>query len=41
MQTPFFWLGADAESAAIEQETREQLAREAYVVDHTDAQADE
>jgi len=39
--TYFHWLGADARAAADEQATREQLAREAYEVDHRDAQADE
>jgi hypothetical protein len=39
--TYFFWLGREARAAADEQATREQLAREAYEVDHRDAQADE
>ena len=39
--TFYHWLGAEAHAAADEQEAREQLAREAYVVDHTDAQSDE
>jgi hypothetical protein len=35
------WLGADAKAIADEYETQRQLAREAFEVDHTDAQADE
>lgn len=38
--TYYMWLGAQAEVVATEQETREQLAREAFTVDHTDAQAE-
>jgi hypothetical protein len=34
--TYLFWLGADAEPTAIELETREQQAREAFTVDSTD-----
>jgi hypothetical protein len=41
MTPPYFWLGHEARAAADEQATREQLAREAYEVDHTNAQADE
>lgn len=37
----YFWLGAEAEQAERDEATREQLAREAFVVDHTDIQADE
>jgi hypothetical protein len=37
----YFWLGREAAQAAAEQATREQQAREAFTVDHTDAQADE
>jgi hypothetical protein len=41
MTPPYFWLGADARAVADEQATREQLAREAFEVDHMDAQTDE
>lgn len=34
--TPFFWLGADAETVACEAETYEQLAAEAFVLDSTE-----
>jgi len=34
--TYFMWLGAEAETVAIELETREQQAREAFLVDTTD-----
>jgi hypothetical protein len=39
--TYYHWLGSDAKRIADECETQRQLAREAYEVDHTDAQADE
>lgn len=39
--TYLFWLGAEAEEVAIDHETRVQQAREAFVVDLTDPQADE
>lgn len=39
--TYYHWLGREAEQVAAEQETREQQAREAFVVDLTEAQADE
>jgi len=35
-----FWLGSDAKAIADEYETQQQLAREAYVVDLTDSQAE-
>jgi len=35
-----FWLGSDAKHIADEYETQQQLAREAYTVDHLDAQAE-
>lgn len=41
MTPPFFWLGADAKLVADEYETQQQLAREAYEVDHTTTQSDE
>ncbi len=34
--TYYHWLGADAETVATEQETREQLASEAFTLDSTD-----
>jgi hypothetical protein len=39
--TYYFWLGSEARRIADEQATREQLAREAYEIDHRDAQTDE
>lgn len=36
-----FWLGAEAKRIADEYETQVQLAKEAYEVDHLDAQSDE
>ena len=41
MTPPYFWLGSDAKRVADDYETQQQLAREAFEVDHTDAQADE
>lgn len=40
MTPPFFWLGAEAKRIADEYETQQQLAREAYEVDLTDAQTE-
>lgn len=37
----YHWLGREADQVAAEYETREQQAREAFTVDHTDPQADE
>lgn len=37
MTTPYFWLGSEAESAAVEHETAEQRARELVpVIDSSD-----
>lgn len=41
MTIPYHWLGSEAETVAAEIETYEQLAREAALIDLTDAQADE
>lgn len=37
----FFWLGQEADTAAVDLETYEQIAREVFEIDLTDPQADE
>lgn len=36
MTEPFFWLGAEAEAAAVDLETFEQRAREVFELDSTE-----